>query len=242
MFLAMPEPKTFGMDSKSRTPSEEPLPSPFTSGDSSSTDRCSSPNALSNVEQRIEVLVVDDDPLTRTLMKRMLSRMGCQVDTAENGELALEMILGAAHTSEAHDSFVAADPLSGGASVPPEDKYAVVFLDNQMPVMSGLKAVEKLRDLRRQDFVVGITGEHRPVAIFAETDLPPCRERPSCRSKRVPGCWCRSVSLLRACAEVCLLTRVCVISVLTKPVLERHLRDMLTLSTERRRQISGYSC
>jgi CheY-like chemotaxis protein len=110
----------------------------------------------------MEVLVVDDDPLTRTLMKRMLSRMGCQVSTAENGEVALEMILGAAHTSDSHNSFVPADPLSGAAFVPAEDQYAVVFLDNQMPVMSGLKAVEKLRDLGRQDFVVGITGEHRP--------------------------------------------------------------------------------
>jgi osomolarity two-component system sensor histidine kinase SLN1 len=110
----------------------------------------------------MEVLVVDDDPLTRTLMKRMLSRMGCHVSTAENGELALEMILGATHTSNPHDSTGTADPLSGSAApVPPEDKYAVVFLDNQMPVMSGLKTVEKLRDLGRQDFVVGVTGEYR---------------------------------------------------------------------------------
>ena len=106
---------------------------------------------------------MDDDPLTRTLMKRMLSRMGCHVSTAENGELALEMILGATHASDPHDSTTGtADPLSGSAApVPPEDKYAVVFLDNQMPVMSGLKTVEKLRDLGRQDFVVGVTGEYR---------------------------------------------------------------------------------
>ncbi|THG98473.1 hypothetical protein EW026_g3718 [Hermanssonia centrifuga] len=39
-----------------------------------------------------------------------------------------------------------------------EYKYAVVFLDNQMPVMSGLELVAKLRELGRHDFVVGVTG------------------------------------------------------------------------------------
>lgn len=42
----------------------------------------------------LDVLVVDDDPLTRMLMTRLLTRLGCKVATAENGELALEMILG----------------------------------------------------------------------------------------------------------------------------------------------------
>ena len=44
----------------------------------------------------LQVLVVDDDTLTRTLMSRMLSRLGCQVATAENGEVALDMIMGPA--------------------------------------------------------------------------------------------------------------------------------------------------
>ena len=39
-----------------------------------------------------------------------------------------------------------------------EYKYAVVFLDNQMPVMSGLEAVAKLREMGRKDLVVGVTG------------------------------------------------------------------------------------
>lgn len=81
------------------------------------------------------VLVVDDDALTRTLMTRMLARLGCKVNTAENGEVALEMVLG---------------DCSG--------RFAVVFLDNQMPVMSGLSMVAKLREAGRSDFVVGVTG------------------------------------------------------------------------------------
>jgi osomolarity two-component system, sensor histidine kinase SLN1 len=108
---------------------------------------------LSVLDKPIEVLVVDDDSLTRTLMSRMLSRMGCRVSLAENGEVALEMILRGPtpSTDESHREL----------SVHREEqehKYSVVFLDNQMPVMSGLKAVAKLREMGRKDFVVGVTG------------------------------------------------------------------------------------
>jgi len=127
-----------------------------------------SSNAAFTIEPGLSVLVVDDDPITRTLMKRLLTRLGCAVSVAENGEMALEMILG-------HQGLFGSTPStdsSGGHSGPilerrqnlradvifEEGKYAVVFLDNQMPVMSGLKAVEKLRQLGRKDFIVGVTG------------------------------------------------------------------------------------
>jgi len=86
------------------------------------------------VQPGLRVLVVDDDAMTRTMMSRLLTRLGCNVSTAENGEIALEMVLG------------------GG-------RFAVVFLDNQMPVMSGLEMVSKLREIGRDDFVVGVTGQ-----------------------------------------------------------------------------------
>jgi len=87
-------------------------------------------------------IVVDDDPLTRTLMKRMLTRMGCSVSTAENGEIAVSMLLGSPDSMDASNV----------------QEFAVVFMDNQMPVMSGLKAISKLRQMGRKDFVVGVTG------------------------------------------------------------------------------------
>jgi len=93
-------------------------------------------------------------------MKRMLSRMGCHVSTAENGELALELILGVTRTTPSTCSSVKGPILEQPLPARSEDKFAVVFLDNQMPVMSGLNAVKTLRDLGRQDFVVGITGKN----------------------------------------------------------------------------------
>jgi len=165
------------------------------------------------------VLVVDDDPLTRTLMKRILTRLGCHVSVAENGEVALEMILGRRVsipllTPSSDYSKREAKPIleqevtshSTSASTPTgftgeEYKYAVVFLDNQMPVMSGLKVVAKLRQLGRTDFVVGVTGN----ALLTDQQ-----------------------EYLDAGVD----------RVLTKPVYERSLRDVLQFADERRKNIS----
>lgn len=125
------------------------------------------------------------------LMNRMLTRLGCVVSVAENGEIALEMICGprAARpgsvvgstsggtgsakptpSSEDPPSIRFADDMNPGrpstdggmgtdvALGTEENKYSIVFLDNQMPVLSGLKAVAKLREIGRTDFVVGVTG------------------------------------------------------------------------------------
>lgn len=97
------------------------------------------------------VLVVDDDRLTRTIMSRTLSRLGCHVSTAENGEVALEMIVGR--------TFRRAQELDEDPEHDDASRYDVVFLDNQMPIMSGLEVVAKLREMGRQDFVVGVTGK-----------------------------------------------------------------------------------
>jgi osomolarity two-component system sensor histidine kinase SLN1 len=43
------------------------------------------------MEPPLATLVVDDDALTRTLMKRILTRMVCVVSCEEKGEVALEM-------------------------------------------------------------------------------------------------------------------------------------------------------
>ncbi|KAK1220876.1 hypothetical protein PQX77_016324 [Marasmius sp. AFHP31] len=152
-----------------------------------SFDRTSSSVIPSQVEfdRGLPVLVVDDDKVTRMMMARMLSRLGCDVCTAENGEVALKSILEGQFTpsitktvtfealgdgymgprmstdEEPPDPGEVASVHSGNGSVNaqnPLSKFAVVFLDNQMPTLSGLRTVEILRRLGRRDYVIGLTG------------------------------------------------------------------------------------
>jgi osomolarity two-component system, sensor histidine kinase SLN1 len=111
------------------------------------------------------------------LMKRMLNRLGCVVDVAENGQAALDALSASSASptspvrSVSHplptpssDSHASAGSYGLGSrprapSLPHgEMRYAVVFLDNQMPVVGGLTVVRTLRKEGKRDFVVGVTG------------------------------------------------------------------------------------
>ena len=135
------------------------------SGSPIGTPSGSAHSSVGGWEMGMRVLVVDDDPLTRKLMSRMLTRLGCKVSTAENGEIALDLILGT-HTynrptpssEETGSAGLSVEALSSAGSNVDEYKYAIIFLDNQMPVLSGLDAVARLREMGRKDFVVGVTG------------------------------------------------------------------------------------
>lgn len=122
----------------------------------------------------LHVLCVDDDPLTRTLMSRLLTRLGCIVTTAENGEIALELILGGTSFTPSRECApISVDGFEQASSA--DGRYHIIFLDNQMPVsygkyikedqligtpkvLTGVEAISRLRGLGRNDFVVGLTG------------------------------------------------------------------------------------
>ncbi|RXW23450.1 hypothetical protein EST38_g2401 [Candolleomyces aberdarensis] len=186
-YVALPSPRSFSSHSvenqppattstwqTSTTGSSASASSPMTAFDACFTHGSpASSNAAVNIEYGLNVLVVDDDFLTRALMTRILTRLGCKVTTAENGEIAVDLILGkkgygAGASTPGREIEVELGRTVPESSVehlvqslgpvPQEIKFAVVFLDNQMPVMSGVKAVERLRELGRKDFVVGVTG------------------------------------------------------------------------------------
>ena len=127
------------------------------------------PSPLTDITPGLQVLVVDDDKMTRMLFQRMLGRLKCQVTTAVNGYEALRLLMGdnvISHTpaeehehpfsdGEDHMSIIEMEKMKGEK----ESKFAIVFLDNQMPVMSGVEMVRKLRTSGRKDLVVGVTGE-----------------------------------------------------------------------------------
>lgn len=198
-YLKLPEPRDFSLQPPTSSTSTSSTLVPQVTGNGNST-----PPASAGFEHGIRVLVVDDDPLTRKLMSRMLTRIGCRVSTAENGEMALEMILGmhsrvTPSSEETGSGGLSSDGGAGGGGAGSsirastgggggeEYKYAIVFLDNQMPVMSGLDAVAKLREIGRHDFVVGVTGEClHPICSLGGAHRVIRRQRAALRPTGVP--------------------------------------------------------
>ena len=81
-------------------------------------------NDLAAVEadrsERTRVLVVEDHAVNLMLAKRLLAKFGCEVDVAENGQLAVERTL--------------------------HERYDLIFMDCQMPEMDGFEATRIIRN------------------------------------------------------------------------------------------------
>ncbi len=72
----------------------------------------------------LPVLVVDDNPINRKVAGAMLARLGCIVEFAENGRIALEKC-----------------SLS---------RYSLILMDCQMPVMDGYESTQRIRAIPGQ--------------------------------------------------------------------------------------------
>ncbi|WP_372845309.1 ATP-binding protein [Pontiella sp.] len=79
-----------------------------------------------NEQLGLYVLVVEDNKLNQRVLVKILEKMGCRSDVAENGREALAMLK---------------------LARPPEQRpaYDIVLMDIQMPVLDGLKATAMIR-------------------------------------------------------------------------------------------------
>ena len=76
------------------------------------------------------ILLVEDNELNREIAQEILREYGFRVDTAENGEVAVEKVSTAAPGS-----------------------YDLVLMDVQMPVMDGYTATRKIRDVYKRQII-----------------------------------------------------------------------------------------
>lgn len=87
----------------------------------------------------LKILVVDDDELSRRLMRVILTHEGHRVDAAANGLEALEAVK--------------------------NNKFDIVFMDLNMPEMDGMEASRKIRAWEDGDshtFIVALTASYLP--------------------------------------------------------------------------------
>lgn len=81
----------------------------------------------------ISVLLAEDMAVNRKVMKMMLEQMGCKVSLATNGKEAVEMM---------KETTINAFNIFGRVH------YDVVLLDQMMPVMDGVSALEQLKKMQ----------------------------------------------------------------------------------------------
>ena len=119
----------------------------------------------------VHVLVAEDNDLNAEVARELLSFLGVTMDRAANGEEAVRKLLDCA-----------------------PDTYAMVFMDVHMPVMDGIEATRRIRQLERADL--------RHIPIVALTANAFSEERDIVLQAGMNDCMTKPVEMARLFAMV----------------------------------------
>jgi CheY-like chemotaxis protein/anti-sigma regulatory factor (Ser/Thr protein kinase) len=95
------------------------------------------------------VLVVEDDPQVRSVVCAILSRDGLSLETAADGEQALERVQG--------------------------EHFDLVLLDVGLPRLDGLSVLERLQKLENPPKTIMMTGSEAPETVLRAARAQACR-------------------------------------------------------------------
>ena len=99
------------------------------------------------------ILLAEDNPVNQMVAKKMLEKMGHQVDVAKNGWICLDM-------------FKKSLSVTGDKGTKP--LYDIIFMDMQMPEMGGVEATKEIRKFE-ESFVTNGKSEAIHIPIIAMT-------------------------------------------------------------------------
>jgi CheY-like chemotaxis protein len=88
------------------------------------------------IDPNIKVLLAEDNIFNRKLMQGMFKKLGIEIDLAENGRQAVEMVR--------------------------KKNYDFIFMDLLMPEMDGLQAAVEIRKLGLTQPVIALTADENP--------------------------------------------------------------------------------
>ena len=119
------------------------------------------------IKEATRILLVEDNVVNQKLAVTMLSKAGCQVETASNGIEAITMYKLSAG-EEGNGSAEASHAKDGTKE---NGSYNLIFMDVQMPVMDGLTATREIRRWEHE------RGFHIPVIAMTANAMEGDREK-----------------------------------------------------------------
>ncbi|KAF2791575.1 hypothetical protein K505DRAFT_351197 [Melanomma pulvis-pyrius CBS 109.77] len=120
--------------------------------------------------ETLHILVVEDNLVNQKVLAKQLRNLGCTVSVANHGGEALEFLKTTRYW-KASDSSSEDQSCTGTANGTLPIDLSLILMDWEMPVMNGLTAVDKIRELERESRltrhipVIGVTANVRQQQI-----------------------------------------------------------------------------